>query len=489
MTASDSHHLAASSLLEAIVASSDDAIIGKDLQGRILTWNRGAERMYGYAADEVIGRSISMLIPPGHADELQAIMLRIAAGERVPPYETVRIGKSGARVDVSLSVSPIRSASGDLVGASAIARDVSERRQTDAALRASEARWAAIVGSAIDGIIVIDHRGSIESFNPAAAGLFGYTEAELIGQNVKILMPAPYRDEHDDYLMRHAVTGERRIIGIGRQVSGRRRDGSVFPIHLSVGEITLGPERKFVGIVHDLSARVRAEEVIREQTALVRLGEMAAVIAHEVRNPLTAVSGAIQVISESLPADGHEAPIAKEILARLDALNNLTNDLLLFARPPQPRIDSVDLTALLDATAALLSRDKNLVGVRIDIGEPAPTVRGDLNLLQIVVQNLIINAAQAMKGAGVVDASTVLERDRVRLTIRDNGPGIPADIRARLFQPFVTTKARGTGLGLSTARRLVEAMNGTIALDCPPEGGTVVSISLPVDDGRQPPAA
>jgi two-component system sensor kinase FixL len=471
-----------SSLLAAIVESSDDAIIGKDLTGRMLTWNQGATRMYGYEAREAIGQSISLLIPPDHADELRDIMVQIAHGERVPPHDTVRLTKSGRRLHVSLSISPIRGAAGDIVGASAIARDISEARRLDTALRASEARWQAIVNSAIDGIVVIDECGRIESFNTAAEQLFGYPEASLVGENVKILMPAPYHEEHDGYLSRYSTTRERHIIGSGREVSGRRRDGTVFPVHLSVGEIFLGHERKFVGILHDLTSRVRSEELIREQTALARLGEMAAVIAHEVRNPLTAVSGAIQIIGESLPAGGPEAVIAKEVLARLDALNALTNDLLMFARPPRPKIGPVDVAALLRMNWDLLAKDRNLDGVHFELEAGAALVQGDVDLLQIVFQNLLINASQAMKGEGIIRVGAARQKDRVLVTIHDSGPGIPQAVRARLFQPFVTTKARGTGLGLSTAKRLIEALDGTIAIDCPPGGGTCVSVSLPAQD-------
>src|SRR5262249_5350001 len=149
-----------------------------------------------------------------------------------------------------------------------------------------------------------------------AERLFGYTEGEVLGKNVSILMPSPHREQHDAYVRHYLLTGEQRIIGIGREVTAMRRDGTLFPVHLSVGEIRIGSARRFTGIIHDLSARVALEERLREQTALARLGEMAAVIAHEVRNPLTAVRGAIQVIGGRLPADNKDAPIIKDIVAR-----------------------------------------------------------------------------------------------------------------------------------------------------------------------------
>ena len=268
----------------------------------------------------------------------------------------MRVTKDGRLIDVALSISPIRDAMGHLVGASTIARDITERNRELQALKDSEARLRSILESAVDGIVVIDARGRIESFNPAAERLFGYRASEVVGQNVNLLMPSPYHEEHDRYIGNYLSTGVAKIIGIGREVIGRRKDGTTFPLHLSVGEMVIGGERKFTGILHDLSARVKIEERLREQAALVRLGEMAAVIAHEVKNPLAAVRGAIQVIGKRLPADGREASVITDIVARIDALNQLVQDLLLFARPPRPNPTPVDLSALLSMTGLLMRR-------------------------------------------------------------------------------------------------------------------------------------
>ncbi len=469
-----------SRILAAIVESSDDAIIGKDLDGFVVSWNRGAARMYGYSAEEMIGRSIATLIPPSHMTEFQSILDGVREGERLGHYETVRVTKAGERLDVSLTVSPIHDASGRVVGASAIARDITSRKRVELALRTSEARWRAIVESAVDGIIVIDARGRVEAYNAAAERLFGYLEAEVLGRNVAMLMPSPYRDEHDDYLARYLQTGEQRIIGIGREVTGLRKDGTTFPIHLSVGEMSIEGERKFTGIVHDLSGRVRMEARLREQTALEKLGEMAAVVAHEVKNPLTGIRGAIQVIGTRLPSDGKDAAVIREIIARLDALNALMKDMLLFARPPQPRMAPVDLVSLLDMVADLLQRDSALKDFRVEIAGGAAPIPGDAEMLKIVLQNLILNSAHAMQGRGTVRISVAQGSGGCEVAIADDGPGIPADVREKLFTPFFTTKARGTGLGLSTAKRLIDAHGGTIAVDCPPAGGTVVKLRFPV---------
>jgi two-component system sensor kinase FixL len=337
----------------------------------------------------------------------------------------------------------------------------------------------AIFESAVDGIIVIDARARVEAFNPGAERLFGYAEHEVVGQNVNMLMPSPYHEEHDHYVSRYLRTGEKRIIGIGREVTGRRKDGSTFPVHLSVGEMRIGGEPKFTGILHDLSARVQLEVQLREQAALTRLGEMAAVVAHEVKNPLTGIRGAIQVIGGRLPPGSKDEAIAREIVSRIDALNDLMKDLLLFARPPQPHKAPIDMLSLTRTVADLVSGDPSLHALTIEVSGSSIPVNADAELLKIVIQNLLLNAAHAMQGQGQIRVTVTSLDSRCRIDIADNGPGIPPHVREKLFTPFFTTKSRGTGLGLSTARRFLEAHEGTIDVMCPPEGGTTVTLELP----------
>jgi PAS domain S-box-containing protein len=188
--------------------------------------------------------------------------------------------------------------------------------------------------------------------------LFGYTAEEIAGRNVDVLMPSPHREQHDQYIGRYLQTGERKIIGIGREVNALRKDGRSFPIRLAVGEMRIEGQPKFIGIVHDLTERVRMETQLREQNALSKLGEMAAVVAHEVKNPLAGVRGAIQVIGARLPHGSRDSQVMKDIIARLDALNELMKDLLLFARPPQPKLSPVDIVALLETVADLIRQDQ-----------------------------------------------------------------------------------------------------------------------------------
>ena len=464
-----------------VIESAVDAIIVINSHGHIEEFNPGAERLFGYRKADVVGRNVSILMPAPYRDEHDDYLARYL---QTGHAKIIGIGRevTGRRVDGStfplhlsvgeMSVNGERKFTG-------ILHDLSERVKLEERLRTSEARWRSVVESAVDGIIVIDARGCIEAFNPAAERLFGYTEHEVVGQNVKVLMPSPYREEHDGYIARYRATGVKKIIGIGREVTGRRKDGTTFPVHLAVGEMSIAGEPKFTGILHDLSGRVRMEEELREQTSLARLGEMAAVMAHEVKNPLAGIRGAIQVIGSRLPAASKDAAIAKEILVRIDALNDLMKDLLLFARPPQPHPAMVDVPQLLSTTAELISADPALKELHIRVEGSAPPIQADPELLKIVFMNLLMNGAQAMQGQGVIRVAVASIDESCRIVFEDAGPGIPPDIRDKIFTPFFTTKSRGTGLGLPTAKRFIEAHGGRIKVETPPEGGTTVTVHLP----------
>lgn len=387
----------------------DDAIIDTDLDGVIVGWNRGAERLYGYSAKEAKGCSIAMLLPEDddHRDEFVRTLKRIRASQSSGQglrHDVAGLGRHWAR-----RVSGRRRA-----GKPAL-------RQAERADHTSEARWRALIESAVDGIVVINARGRIEVFNPAAEQLFGCTAGEIVGQSVNRLMPAPDCNEHDGYIARYLTTGVRKIIGVGRQVDGRRRDGTTFPLRLSVGEMSVEGERTFVGVLHDLSERVQLEERLREQTTRARIGEMAAVLAHEVRNPLAGVRGAVEVIGQRLPPGSGDATTVTQILARIDTLDSLMKDLLLFARPPHPRPRVVDVGLVVAATAALAKDEPIFHDVRVEVSGCTPPILADAELLKIVLLNLFLNSAQAMSGQGVVHVSVGLTE--ASLSGRHHGPG------------------------------------------------------------------
>jgi signal transduction histidine kinase len=293
-------------------------------------------------------------------------------------------------------------------------------------------------------------------------------------------MPSPYHEEHDTYLSRYLASGRAKIIGIGREVQGLRKDGTRFPLHLSVGQIIIQGERKFTGILHDLSTRVSMEEQLREQAALAKLGEMAAVIAHEVKNPLAGIRGAIQVFGNRLSRQGTDTEIFKEIVSRIDSLDQMMKDLLLFARPPKPKRAPTEVVQLVSTTADLLTKDPAMRDVDVHVEGVSPPVPADPDMLRIVFQNILINGAHAMHGQGTIRVAVESFDTTCQIAFIDDGPGIPDEIRAKIFTPFFTTKSRGSGLGLPTAKRLIEAHQGQIAIDCPLSGGTAVVVRLPL---------
>ncbi len=248
--------------LASIIDNTDDAVIGKSLTGEILSWNRGAEKIYGYSKKEIVGKSIATIIPEDRKYEKDRFLDQIVSGEKVDHFETLRRRKDGQLINVSLTISPIKDLSGKIIGASTIARDitVNKKLQLERIRREQELQMGAIVNTVLDGIITIDELGTVQSFNPSAERIFGYTSSEVIGKNVKLLMPNPYHDEHDKYLSNYMRTGSAQIIGTGREAEGIRKNGETFPLELAISELWMGDDRFFVGMVRDISVRKENEK-------------------------------------------------------------------------------------------------------------------------------------------------------------------------------------------------------------------------------------
>jgi PAS domain S-box-containing protein len=295
-----------SAWLAAIVESSFDAIISKTLDGQITSWNGAAERTYGYTAAEVIGRSIEIIVPEDHREELRSIHERLRRGERVPPFETARVTRDGRRIDVQLTMSPIIDAEGTVAGASGIGRDITQKKQAEAALRNREARFRAVIETAADGIVIIDPQSTIEVFNPASERIFGYRRDEVIGRKIKMLMPPAHASRYEEYLKCARRADEGQTIVIGREVAGLRKDGATVPLELSVGEARHDGTRVFVGIIRDISERKRADQ--ERQCALDQLArsnrdleQFARVVSHDLQEPLRMVGQLLRAAAPTLP--------------------------------------------------------------------------------------------------------------------------------------------------------------------------------------------
>ena len=491
------------SRLAAIVSSSDDAIVGKTLDGIITDWNRGAQAIFGYAPGEIIGKPVKLLLPPDLEDEEDEILVRIRKGERIENFETRRRRKDGTIIDVSVTISPVHDEKGRLVGASKVARDISAAKKAQAALLEREAHLKSVLDTVPDAMIVIDTRGIMQSFSATAEKMFGYTAAEAVGRNVSILMPEPYAGQHDGYLARYMATGERRIIGLGRLVVGLRKDGSTFPIELAVGEMRSGERRFFTGFIRDITERQQTQQRLQDLQAelifmsrFMALGEMASTLAHELNQPLTAVAsylnGARRLLDRDKPGDQDQIKsaidsAADQALRAGQSINRLRE---FVARGESDR-HAENLRKLIEEASALALVGVKESGVRVSFSfDPrAALVMVDKIQIQQVILNLMRNAIEAMQEAGgdrreLRISTRALDQEMVEVAVADTGPGIAPDIMARLFQPFVTSKRHGMGVGLSISRTIVEAHGGMLAAEAATEGGTIFRMTLRGVDER-----
>jgi len=327
-------------------------------------------------------------------------------------------------------------------------------------------------------LAITDTRGLIKYANQKFCEISKYTSAELVGRDHRIINSG----YHPKAFIRNLWT----TIANGKiwrgELRNRAKDGSIYWVDTTIVPFldSRGKPYQYMAIRYDITDRKRQEDQLREQAALARLGQMAAVVAHEVKNPIAGIRGALQVIGSRMSADSGDRRVVTDIIARLDGLNRIVQDLLVFARPRPLRAEPVDLRALLDTTAEHIRRDPALAGAVVEVQGGEAMIQGDAEALQIVFQNVLQNAAQAIAGAGRIDVLLATMNGTCNVTISDHGPGMPAEVREKAFEAFFTTKHRGTGLGLPTARRMVEAHGGSIALDETPGGGTRVSIALPI---------
>jgi PAS domain S-box-containing protein len=335
-------------------------------------------------------------------------------------------------------------------------------------------KWA-IDQSAI--VATTDTRGIIKYANDKFCEISKFSREELIGKDHRIINSGYHPKTYIRDLW-HTIAHGRIWKG---ELRNRAKDGSTYWVDTTIVPFLddSGKPYQYMAIRYDVTDRKRSEDLLREQAALARVGEMAAVVAHEVKNPIAGIRGALQVISTRMPAESRDRLVVGDILARLDSLNEMVHDLLLFARPREPKLVPVTVGPLIDATVVLLKRDPVFARVVVQVHGGEQTLDADPELLQIVFSNLLLNAAQAMNGDGRVDVTITRRDGTCDIAFRDTGPGMPADVRERIFEPFFTTKHRGTGLGLSTARRVVDQHGGQIRAECPEGGGTSVVVSLP----------
>ncbi len=371
------------------------------------------------------------------------------------------------------------------------------RARTEAAnrdLAAREAHLQSILDTVPDAMIVIDERGIVRSFSPAAERLFGWSTAEIAGRNVSLLMPSPHREAHDSYLDRYYQTGERRIVGIGRIVVGERKDGTTFPMELAVGEMRTGDGRFFTGFVRDLTERQQTEARLQELqgelvhvSRLTALGEMASALAHELNQPLTAIANYLKGSGRLLASETAPRELLREAIDKASEQALRAGEIIRRLRDfvargeTERRVESVSKLIEEAAALALVGVREQGVHVRLRLSPEADLVLADRVQVQQVALNLIRNAVDAMADAPrreLTIASEPADGGLVQVSVSDTGPGVSAEVADQLFQPFITTKRTGMGVGLSISRTIIESHGGRIWFENRPDGGAVFSFTL-----------
>jgi len=490
--------------IHAILDGADHLIISTNTEGIIQLFNRAAERYLGYRAEEVIGKFTPKLFHDSdeilrRAQELTAAGMPVEPGFEVftvrarenaggDTHEWTYIRKDGSRFPVSLTVTALRDGHGEISAFLGIATNITERNLAAQMKRDEAARMGTILDNVVDGIITINEIGNIESFNKAAQKIFGYSEIEVIGNNVKMLMPEPQYSQHDDYLHNYASTGLKKIIGIGQQVDAVRKNGSVFMMDLAVSEIQMGGKRMFTGIVRDITERKKIEHM---------KSEFISTVSHELRTPLTSIRGALALIAGGVVG---ELPAAVKPLVDIAHKNSerlilLVNDILDMEKIEAGKMEfdmqPVKLVPLLqqalDGNHAYAEQYKVSYKLASDLSGnlSGAMVNLDANRMMQVLANLLSNAVKYSPAGGKVLVAVERMGQRIRVAVKDNGPGISDEFKDQIFQKFAqadssdTRKKGGTGLGLSIAKAIVEKMGGSIGFDSQPNVQTTFYVEFP----------
>ena len=487
----------ASARLAAIVDGSGDAIISKTLEGIISSWNPAAETLFGYNAAEIVGQPIALLFPPELLREEEEIIARVARGETVAHYDTIRLRKDGRRLHVSLTVSPIHDQAGRIIGASKILRDITTRKESEDQiqnLQVERSFLADLVESSNDAIVARTNDGKIRSWNRAAELMFGYSAAEMVGQSPDL---APAQRHEALAVIEHLRHGESVI---HYETTRPHKNGSEVQVSFTASLIR-NQQGEIVGtsgILRDITERKQREAqtaALQNELAhvarLSEMGQMSAALAHELNQPLTAIVNYVSAAQRMLAQD----PSPQKRASALEAMEKasaqtlragaIIQNLREFVEKREADKGREDLNVVVGEAIALGAVGAADAGVELKLALDPGALPVRINRIQIqqVLINLIRNGIEAMAKSPqrVMTLTTSREDDCAIVTVRDTGPGLPPEILARLFQPFVTTKEKGMGIGLNICQSITESHGGKIEVPVSDEGGAVFRISLPLD--------
>jgi len=474
----------------------DYAIYMLDAGGLVTSWNSGAQRIKQYTADEIVGRHYrAFYIEEDRRNGEPERNLGLA--QRDGRFETKgwRLRKDGSRFWANVVIEPLRDENGELIGFAKVTSDITERRDTERKIREAGERINALIETVVDGVIQIDRRGKILTFNPACLKLFGYRIEEVIGQNIEALISRQGADQP----VRFDESAMRSMIGRGREFEGRHKDGSTFPMVLSVGEAKQDDEPIFVFIIHDLSEHKRTQEQLLQAQKMEMVGQLSGGIAHDFNNLLTVIVGNAEFLAERLDQQQDLMQLAKDIGQAGERGAELTQRLLAFSRRQMLRPVAINCNELLGSIQKLLLRTlREDIEIATDLDSDLVPAFADPAQLESAILNLALNAQDAMVAGGRLTLSTanaslgdhdeglqpgILPGDYVMVAVADNGEGMSGEVIKRAFEPFYTTKeiGKGSGLGLSMVYGFVKQSNGHVCIQSAPGLGTTVRIYLPRD--------
>jgi PAS domain S-box-containing protein len=481
-------HEKTSALLGSIVQSSDDAIIGLGPEGRVLTWNAGAERLYGYRESDIRNRPIDVLSPDPRKDEVTAVLGRVLREQAVERIEAEQVTRQGRRIHVFMTISPIRDVASAVIGASIVARDITARKAAEESLRRSEATSRALLESVTESIVVTDAAGRIVLVNSRTEAMFGYAQAELIGQPVETLIPAPLRERHMTHRDTYMAMPRIRSMGRGLDLAGLKKDGTEFPVEVSLSYIETDEGTRAIAFVTDISERVAFQKAARQADKLAALGTLSAGIAHEINNPIGIITSRVEVMMLEAEEDGLPTEMRKDldvILRHARRVATITQGLLSFARQSSGTRGPVNLNQVVEEIVQLVRKDMSRAQVQVTtkLDETMPTFLADANAIAQVLLNLLTNARSAMPEGGeiTIETSHLAAARSVRLAVRDTGSGIPPETLTKIFDPFFTTKSEGTGLGLSISHGIVHEHHGTLDVRSEVGKGSTFTLTFPLD--------